>query len=234
MREVKIVIPCWNNAGLLKHAVNKIKAMTDDVDYEILIVDNQSNQDTKDAIRTLVIEEHGWDRITWVTRPGEATRWGSSAHHGEGLNFAKDFLYEPWTFIMHDDSVPLDPSWLKHMLDSCGDDKVACAISTNWEVDDVRYLHCSGLLMKSSFILDNDIDFRPNKPHYDTAGQVTQKLLELGLNYHVLQNSHNNPELKEHHLYQHRGEEAFNDSGKPIFAHQGRGSSQKDRGGFIR
>ncbi len=61
MKKISIMIPCWNekeNIRQITDAVRKeIKNSLPEYDYEIVIIDNKSNDGTRDIIRSLCIED---------------------------------------------------------------------------------------------------------------------------------------------------------------------------------
>ncbi len=61
MKKISIMIPCWNekeNIRQITYAVKKeLKKSLPEYDYEIVIIDNKSNDGTRDIIRTLCSED---------------------------------------------------------------------------------------------------------------------------------------------------------------------------------
>lgn len=236
-KEVDIVMPIWNNVSIANYAIQSIQKFTDNKLYNLWIVDNGStNTSMLQYINSLILKakfEKG--NINFLKHLSAPQDWGGSENHALALNLTMPLLKSDYVFFMHDDAVPLSNKWLPYMLSKAKEGNTCVGTLTNWEKDGIKYLHCSGVLIERDFILNNEIDFRPNKPHYDTIGMLTLKLVNNNKKYFVMKNSKNNPELKEKHEYNHeRGSESFDDELNPIWAHQGRGSTGLDRGNWLR
>ena len=172
-----------------------------------------------------------------ITHKTIGTQWNGSDAHGTGLNsiIGSGLLTSKNIFLMHTDSAPLANHWLKYMLEKINEGNKVIGTYTNWnDGQGIGYLHCSGLLVDRCFA--EGVDYRPNKDAgYDTIGALTKKLVDTNSKYFVCKNSRNDTSLRQFHAYNHtKGSESFDDDMKPIFGHAGRGSSQGNRGGWIR
>lgn len=237
-KKVDIILPVWNNPNLANYALKSLRKFTNNDMYNLWIVDNGStNPIMIQYINSLLLnlrfdKNTNFNVLKHLSAP---KTWGGSENHALGLNLTIPFLTSEYTFLMHDDSVPLASHWLEYLLSKADAGNVCVGTYTNWEKDNMKFVHCSGVLVKRSFILDNKINFKPNKPHYDTIGMLTLKLYEKNEKWFVCRNSRNEVELRQYHAYDHKyGSESFDDNLTAIFAHQGRSSQQGDRGNWIR
>lgn len=237
-KKVDIILPLWNNVDLANYALKSLRKFTDNDLYNLWIVDNGSTNPAMLQYINSVLLNLKFDKTTnfnILKHISAPKTWGGSENHALALNLAIPFLTSEYAFLMHDDSVPLASHWLQYLLSKADEGNVCVGTYTNWEKDNKKFVHCSGVLVKRDFIIDNQINFKPNKPQYDTIGMLTLKLYEKNAKTFICRNSRNEVDLRQYHAYDHKyGSESFDDSLKPIWAHEGRGSSSGDRGGWIR
>ena len=108
--EVSIVIPTYNRSKLLRAAVNSILGQESQTSYEIVVVDNNSNDDTKLVVESLIQRHPG--KVRYVVE----TKQGNAHARNLGVTTAKGAII---AFI--DDDVTVENNWLsvlKGILDS--------------------------------------------------------------------------------------------------------------------
>ncbi len=81
--DVSVILPCYNEAGYLRHAVETIREVMDQTrySYEIIIVEDESTDGTGDIAKSL--SEQSQD-VVWLHRKGRGGR-GSAVAHAIGL-----------------------------------------------------------------------------------------------------------------------------------------------------
>ncbi len=104
--QVSIVIPTRDGLALLRQAVDSIRAKTDYADYEIIIVDNQSQQaDTKAYLRAL--EDGGIATIVHYDAPFNYSAINNAAvRHASGEILC----------LLNNDIEVISPHWLTEMV----------------------------------------------------------------------------------------------------------------------
>lgn len=111
--EVSVVIPTYNRSALLSNAVRSVLAQDSQTPFEIVIVDNNSQDDTPRVARALMDEHPG--RLHYVVE----TQQGNAHARNRGVQTAKGAII---AFI--DDDVTVEPNWLtslKKVLDARAD-----------------------------------------------------------------------------------------------------------------
>jgi GT2 family glycosyltransferase len=108
--EVSVVIPTYNRSALLRDAVRSVLGQNSSNPFEIVIVDNNSQDDTETVARALVDEHPG--KIKYVRE----TEQGNAHARNRGVRTARGAII---AFI--DDDVAVESDWLTtllHALDS--------------------------------------------------------------------------------------------------------------------
>jgi glycosyltransferase involved in cell wall biosynthesis len=108
--EVSIVIPTYNRSTLLRDAVNSVLRQQSNSPFEIVVVDNNSSDDTKLIVKSLM-HIHP-EKVRYVVE----TKQGNAHARNLGIRTAKGDLI---AFI--DDDVTVEKGWLrqlKEVLDS--------------------------------------------------------------------------------------------------------------------
>ena len=105
--KITIVIPTKNRVDLLKTAVDSIRTLTSYPNYEIVIIDNLSDEPATVSY------------IEGLARKGDAT----VIPFNENFNFAKMHnqivpnLSTDYVLLLNNDTEIFDPSWLTHLVD---------------------------------------------------------------------------------------------------------------------
>jgi len=99
--EVSVVIPTYNRSALLRDAVESVLAQDTQTPFEIVIVDNNSQDDTENAARGLVQAHSG--RVHYVRE----TQQGNAHARNRGVQTARGEII---AFI--DDDVAVESDWL--------------------------------------------------------------------------------------------------------------------------
>ena len=108
--EVSVVIPTYNRSALLRNAVDSVLAQDTHVPFEIVIVDNNSQDDTAAVVRSLMDAHRG--RLRYVVEREQ----GNAHARNRGVESAAAGII---AFI--DDDVTVASNWLtslKQALDS--------------------------------------------------------------------------------------------------------------------
>ena len=110
-----VVICTYNRADLLRESLASLMALEVDFDYEIVVVDNLSNDHTQsvieEAIRDSAIPKRG------VVEPTA----GVSAARNRGIREARG----EWIASIDDDEIA-DPDWLRQLVDAARSKGVRC------------------------------------------------------------------------------------------------------------
>jgi glucosyl-dolichyl phosphate glucuronosyltransferase len=103
--DVSVVIPTYNRSALLRDAVGSVLAQDTQVPFEIVIVDNNSQDDTKSVVRALVDKHPGKVHYVRETEQGNAHARNCGVRTAAGAIIA---------FI--DDDVAVESDWLTTLL----------------------------------------------------------------------------------------------------------------------
>ena len=105
--EVSVVIPTYNRSALLRGAVESVLAQDTQTRFEIVIVDNNSQDDTESVARALV-QNHP-DKVSYVRE----TQQGNAHARNRGVQTARGEII---AFI--DDDVAVESDWLTTLKDA--------------------------------------------------------------------------------------------------------------------
>lgn len=108
--EISVIIPTYNRSALLREAVNSVLKQDSGVAFEIIIVDNNSRDDTPAVVRSLMDQHPG--RITYIVE----TQQGNAHARNRGVKESRAPII---AFL--DDDVTVESNWLrslKNALDS--------------------------------------------------------------------------------------------------------------------
>jgi glycosyltransferase involved in cell wall biosynthesis len=105
--QVSVVIPTYNRSALLRDAVNSVLRQECDCTFEIVIVDNNSKDDTKAVVQSLIEEHPG--KLNYVVE----TKQGNAHARNCGVKTAKADII---AFV--DDDVTVESSWLQSLMDA--------------------------------------------------------------------------------------------------------------------
>lgn len=108
--EVSVIIPTYNRSALLRDAVNSVLAQDGPTPVEIIVVDNNSKDDTAAVVQSLMDEHPG--RLSYILE----TEQGNAYARNRGVKTARAPVI---AFI--DDDVTVESNWLtslKNSLDS--------------------------------------------------------------------------------------------------------------------
>ena len=103
--EVSIVIPTYNRSALLRDAVNSVLRQESECTFEIVIVDNNSRDNTKAVAQSLIDEHPG--KVSYVVE----TKQGNAHARNRGVTTAKAPIIG---FI--DDDVTVESNWLQSFM----------------------------------------------------------------------------------------------------------------------
>lgn len=105
--EISVVIPTYNRSGLLRDAINSVLAQKGESTFEIVVVDNNSQDDTESVVHALMEAHPG--RLRYVVEPQQ----GNAHARNRGVETATAGII---AFI--DDDVTVESNWLKSLKDA--------------------------------------------------------------------------------------------------------------------
>jgi glycosyltransferase involved in cell wall biosynthesis len=111
--EVSVVIPTYNRSALLRNTVDSVLSQDTRVIFEIVVIDNNSIDDTHDVVASMMKDHPG--KVRYVVE----RRQGNAHARNRGIEEAKADII---AFV--DDDVTVDSNWLtslKTILDSRSD-----------------------------------------------------------------------------------------------------------------
>lgn len=120
---VSIIVPHYQTPELAKLCLRSIRKFTNDIDYEVIVVDNASQGEASLAYLRSV------EWIKLIERTGDIAK-GSIAHR-EAVTIGFEVARAPFVLTVHTDTIPIRNDWLHYHLDPMlADDRLA-AIGTD-------------------------------------------------------------------------------------------------------
>src|SRR5262245_42939318 len=111
--QVSIVIPTYNRSALLRRTVKSVLDQRTPISFEVIVIDNNSSDDTRDIVRSLI--ETNADKVRYLFE----RKQGNAHARNKGVGEARAAII---AFV--DDDVTVDSNWLsslKVVLDSRSD-----------------------------------------------------------------------------------------------------------------
>jgi len=111
--EVSVVIPTYNRSALLRSTVDSVLNQDTQTTFEVILIDNNSSDDTKDVVASLIETYPG--KVRYVVE----RKQGNAHARNRGIEEAKGAIV---AFV--DDDVTVDKNWLtslKTILDARSD-----------------------------------------------------------------------------------------------------------------
>lgn len=111
--EVSVVIPTYNRSALLRSTVDSVLNQDTQTTFEVIVIDNNSSDDTKDVVASLIETYPG--KVRYVVE----RKQGNAHARNRGIEEAKGAIV---AFV--DDDVTVDKNWLtslKTILDARSD-----------------------------------------------------------------------------------------------------------------
>ena len=111
--EVSVVIPTYNRSALLRSTVDSVLKQDTQTTFEVILIDNNSSDDTKDVVASLIETYPG--KVRYVVE----RKQGNAHARNRGIEEAKGAIV---AFV--DDDVTVDKNWLtslKTILDARSD-----------------------------------------------------------------------------------------------------------------
>lgn len=129
---VSIIIPTRDHADVLEHCVESILEKTTYQNYEILLVDNRSEEPETDEYYRRVLQEHP-ERVR-LEHWDEAFNFSKIINHG--VRCAKgDYL-----LLLNNDTEVITPEWVDRMLGICAREDVgACGVRLYYPDDTIQH-----------------------------------------------------------------------------------------------
>lgn len=115
-RLVSIIIPSRNHSEILGRCLRSLTACTEDINYELIIVDNGSSDKEKICINQIFEELREKNRNLQVTYLYKEQAFNFSAMCNQGAQEAKG----THLLFLNDDIEIIKPDWLKNMLALAG------------------------------------------------------------------------------------------------------------------
>lgn len=101
---VSVIIPTYNRSALLRRALDSVLAQDTQIPFEIIVVDNNSQDDTRSVVDS-AIEQHG-GRLRYIFE----SRQGNSHARNTGAKAARGDIV---AFV--DDDVVVESNWLRSL-----------------------------------------------------------------------------------------------------------------------
>jgi len=124
---VSICIPHYNVTGLLQLCLGAIRTYTRDIPYEVIVVDNGSDETSLQWLRSVpwikIIERGEETPENWVYAMNTALDIGLKQAQGK------------YYLIMHSDVIVKNPAWLQSMIDKIREQE-SNAASGSWKLED--------------------------------------------------------------------------------------------------
>ena len=111
--EVSVVVPTYNRSALLRNTVDSVLKQDTQTTFEVIVIDNNSSDDTKDVVDSLIQKHPG--KVHYVVE----RKQGNAHARNRGIEEARGAII---AFV--DDDVTVDKNWLtslKTILDSRSD-----------------------------------------------------------------------------------------------------------------
>lgn len=108
--EVSVVVPTYNRSALLRSTVNSVLNQDTQVPFDVVVIDNNSSDDTRDVVQSLMESHPGRVHYVFERKQGNAHARNRGVEEARGSIIA---------FV--DDDVTVDTNWvtsLKTILDS--------------------------------------------------------------------------------------------------------------------
>lgn len=113
MREASIIMPCYHNYEITKEAVESVLNFTDDVDFELILINDGADRQLHKYFKRLVKYN---DNIAMITNK-KNVGWVKAVNQGIEISNGENVL-----FLNNDIEVPYQMSgWLRRMVDCKAD-----------------------------------------------------------------------------------------------------------------
>jgi len=123
---VTICIPHWQVKELITICLRAIRKFTRDVPYEVIVVDNGSEDESLDYLRNLP-----WIKLI---QRGDGTSANPSEAHRTALDIALKNCQSDYFVAMHTDTIVKHPDWLKRMVRPFENDQRCGAVGA-WKLE---------------------------------------------------------------------------------------------------
>ena len=135
---ITVILCTYNRCETLAKALNSVAALTvpESVQWEILVVDNNSSDQTRDVIENFCHRFHG--RLRYLFEPQQ----GLSHARNAGIREARGDI-----IAFMDDDVTVEPTWLQNLTAGLHNDEWAGAggrILLEWNCSPPRWLSLKG------------------------------------------------------------------------------------------
>lgn len=128
--KVSILVPHYQTPTLTRLCLRLLRMKTRRRDYEIIVIDNGSRDDSGDSLRKI-----GWVKLLRrEVMPGERP----ARSHGLALNMGVNHASADRIVIMHTDTMVLREDWLDYLLDTMHSHGPSCGIVGSWKMESPR------------------------------------------------------------------------------------------------
>jgi glucosyl-dolichyl phosphate glucuronosyltransferase len=169
---VSIIIPTLNRARLLKRTLFSLFQQLGEVDFEVIVVDNGSGDDTKQVVESYQASE---PRLTYIfdDRPGLLVGRNVGAHRAKGSILS---------FI--DDDVIVPPCWIEGIGEVFRDEQVHLATGNNYPFFEATAPEWIGKMWQS-YGSSGRYLYQLSLLELGDSGLEIEPYLVWGLNYHI-------------------------------------------------
>ncbi|MFA7626010.1 MAG: glycosyltransferase [Candidatus Kapaibacterium sp.] len=141
---VSIIIPLFNKSELTKNCLESLYRFTDKKLFEIILIDNDSTDNTREVVS---IFEREYDNIIYIKN---SRNLGYSRANNIGARIAKyDYI-----LLLNNDTIIMR-NWLKPMTDILDDDSKVAAVGAKLLYEDNTIQHAGVAIIKDLSIGDN-------------------------------------------------------------------------------
>ena len=174
-KKVTVLIVNFKTLGLIKRAVEAIREMTNKEDYEIIVFDNGSNDESLEYLRSCVGDDL------------QLVESSTNIGHGRALDKIVKLVRTPYIFTMDSDAYPIRADWISHYLSKMTD-KVKC-VGAKFNSNPGRdHIHVSALMVETEAFKKVNTLFvgkggyedygNPDRQSYDVGEKLTWDLRE--------------------------------------------------------
>ncbi len=119
---VSIIIPHHKTEKLARLCLRSIRYYTRDIDYEVIVVDNNSQSD---------ISLDYMKNVSWIKliERKEVSKDYAQAHK-EAMDIGISHSKAPYVLALHTDTIAIHPQWLQWLLSSMIDDETVGAVGS--------------------------------------------------------------------------------------------------------
>jgi len=216
---IDFIVPSYHSKALTSLCISSFEQHKGDFNFRYIVVENSDDTSYKSDILKLS------ENIKWVQNP---IRFRNSEANASAIVTALEHIESEYVFICHNDVVACHPDWMKHLFSKLSEQ---CPV-VGTVLDNIRInaVHISGLLTYTKIAKEVEMFpiYEDGRQVADVGDMFTDYCRNNNLDYYCCENTHNKPELEKSCKIPYNElsyvDRAFDDDGKIVFLHLGRGS----------